>query len=87
MTDQTPPDDIDPGAPVEEIVALREAPSEGFLVRVRDGILRRVAGTQALDFAVSGFLDFLKEMGELFFGIFGGTEPREPGKQGGGNRE
>ncbi|NNE43800.1 MAG: hypothetical protein HKN12_06310 [Gemmatimonadetes bacterium] len=77
MSEQTPPvDDADLGEPVPEIVALREAPTEGFLSRVREGILGRLAGSQVLDFMVNGLLDFMKEVGEFLFGIFdtGGTD-------------
>lgn len=70
-----PPDDVDPGEPLAQLVALREQPSAAFLPRVRGGILRRVAGTQFLDFGVNALLDFLKAIGELIFGLLGGTEP------------
>lgn len=95
---EIPADDVDPGEPVAEIVALREEPTHGFLARIRDGILGRLAGSQMLDFAVSGLLDFMKEFGEFLFGFLGQAQDGDTDGRGsaggagnetngGGNRE
>ncbi|GJM43486.1 MAG: hypothetical protein DHS20C21_03280 [Gemmatimonadota bacterium] len=60
-------EDVDPGERIVEIAALEEEPSHGFLGRIRNGILRRVAGVHALDFLFGAVFGFFREMGDLFF--------------------
>ncbi|MBZ0269044.1 hypothetical protein K8I85_12870 [bacterium] len=69
MSDPTPPpDDRDLGEPIAELAVLAETPENGFLDRIRRGILRRIAGVQFLEFAFEHVLGFLREIGELIFG-------------------
>ena len=78
------PDDIDPGEPVEEIAGLREDVSPGLLHGVRNSIQRRLAAAQWLDLAVNGAFAFLKEIGDLVFGLVG---PRADGEEEGDKHE
>ena len=83
MSDREPPDrgaddDEDPGDPVPEIASLLEPAGPHLIQRVRNGIQRRLAAAQWLDFSVNAFLEFLKELGAMCFGLGGGPErPRE----------
>lgn len=63
-----PPDDAQLGEPIAELAALEEAPAAGFADRIRRGILRRIAGVHALEFAFESVLEFLREIGALIFG-------------------
>ena len=59
--------DVDPGEPIAELAGLEESPADGFVNRIRSGILRRIAGVQVLEFVFDMLAGFLREMGDLFF--------------------
>ena len=68
MSDDVPPlDEERLGEPITELATLEERPADGFIDRIRSGILRRIAGVHILEFVFESVLDFLREIGELFF--------------------
>ncbi len=63
--------DAEAGEPVAELADLAEAPSDRFLSNVLDGIQRRQATAQALEFSWWGLTGFVAELLQSLFRALG----------------
>ncbi len=78
---QGPPlDDEDSalGAPVAELLALRDVPREGFLTRIRSGINRRITVAEVVDFSLTGFFQSFMDYLTMLLQSLGGGGIKNP---------
>jgi hypothetical protein len=73
-------DDVDPGEPIAELTWLRATAPEGFLQRIRGSILRRVSGSEAVDFCVMGLFHTFWEYLALSIQALGGASKEGKGR-------
>lgn len=72
-----PRDEADELGPrVAELALLDETPRDGFLLSVRESVLRRVGAVDALDFGVPMLVRFMESVLSMIFGLLGNAEAK-----------
>ncbi|ANM28538.1 hypothetical protein ABI59_01225 [Acidobacteria bacterium Mor1] len=74
-------DDIDTGAPIQELADLAEEPPGGFVDRLENTIERRTTALQFINFVWFLPANYMVEMMDLVYGLIG-----NPGGKGRGKR-